>query len=346
VVGFWISTIVFIAITVWGGMNSVAWSDTFHGIIIIVGMVVAIPVALSNVGGLGAVTSQLPPAHTNWFAVGLVQIASWYFLYITVAGAQQHMLQRTWAAKNVRIAKIGIFLSGVVITGYGVLTAIAGMIANAQGATIKPALAFAWTLEHTLSPVFAGILLAAAVGGVMSSADSFLLAGATTFVNDLYLPFRGGSDAVSEAHLVRITRLVILVFGFGAALVALSGISIIAVESIGLGIMSVLFAGILTLFWKRTKREAGLVGFLVGGVVFVIWQFVLSEPALFHEGPLESAVAATAAALVTIVVVSYLHPEGETFTVVEVRNAATRDMERFSGTDATVTTDGGETTDD
>ncbi len=345
-VSFWLSTIVFIGITVWGGMHSVAWSDTFHGIIIIVGMVVAIPVAIMNVGGLGAITSELPAAHTNWFAIGLVQIASWYFLYITVAGAQQHMLQRTWAAKNVRIAKLGIFLSGVVITGYGVLTAIAGMIANAQGATIPPALAFAWTLENTLPPVFAGILLAAAVGGVMSSADSFLLAGATTFVNDLYLPFRGGSDAVSETHLVRVTRLVILFFGFGAALIALSGISIIAVESIGLGIMSVLFAGILAMFWRKTKREAGLVGFIVGGVVFVLWHFVLGEPPLFGEGPLESAVPATVAALVTIVVVSYLHPSGETFTVAEVRSAATRDMERFSGADATVTTDGGETVDD
>lgn len=341
-VGFWISTVVFVGITVWGGMSSVAWSDTFHGIIIIVGMVVAIPVALMNVGGIDAVTSALPAAHTNWFAVGLIQIASWYFLYITVAGAQQHMLQRTWAAKSERIAKVGIFLSGVVITGYGVLTATAGMIAKAQGATIPSSLAFAWTLEHTLPPVFAGILLAAAVGGVMSSADSFLLAGATTFVNDLYLPFRGGSDAVSEEHLIRVTRLSILVFGFGAALVALSGIDIIAIESIGLGIMSVLFAGILALFWKRTKREAGLVGFIVGGVVFVCWHFVLGEPALFGEGPLESAVPATVAAFLTIVVVSYLLPSGETFSVAEVKSAATREMDRFSGAEATITTDGGE----
>ncbi|WP_435076374.1 sodium:solute symporter family protein [Halococcus sp. AFM35] len=339
-IGFWLSTVVFVGITVWGGMSSVAWADTFHGIVIILGMIVAIPVALSNAGGIGTVTAQLPASGTNWFGVGLVQIASWYLLYITVAGAQQHLLQRTWAAKNARVAQYGVFLSGVVITGYGILTATAGLIANAQNAPIDSSLAFAWTLQNTLPPVFAGLLLAAAVGGVMSGADSFLLAGATTFVNDLYIPFRGGAENVSETHLVRVTRGAILTFGIGAALVALSGIRIVAVESIGLGIMSVLFAGILAMLWDGTKREAGLPGFVVGGGVFVLWHFVLGEPALFGEGPLESAVPATVAALVTIVGVSYALPSGETFTVSEIRAAATRDMERFTGGDVTVA-DGG-----
>jgi SSS family solute:Na+ symporter len=338
-VAFWMSTVVFVGITVWGGMNAVAWSDTFHGLIIIVGMVIAIPVAVMNVGGVDAIARSIPSIHVNWFGVGLIQIASWYLLYITVAGAQQHLLQRTWSAKSDRVAKRGIFLSGVVITGYGVLTATAGLIANAQGASINSSLAFAWTLQHTLPPVVAGLLLAAAVGGVMSSADSFLLAGATTFVNDLYLPYCDGGEDVSTEHLVRVTRVVVLVFGIVAALIALSGTRIIAIESIGLGIMSVLFAGIVTLFWDSTKREAGLPGFIVGGIVFVIWHFVLGEPALFRQGPLESAVPATLAALVTIVGVSYLLSDGETVSVDEIRREASQDMRRFTRSEATVVGD-------
>lgn len=340
-VGFWVSTLVFVGITVWGGMSSVAWADTLHGIIIIVGMIIAIPVALSNVGGLSAVTNSLPTDHVNWFGVGLIQIASWYLLYITVAGATQHLLQRTWAAKSPRVAAIGIFLSGAAITGYGILTATAGLIAQSQEATIDSSLAFAWTLQNTLPPIFAGLLLAAAIGGVMSGADSFLLAAATTFVNDLYIPFRGGTGSVSEHHLVRATRVAILVFGIGAAMIALTGIKIIAVESVGLGIMSVLFAGIIAMFLPGTKREAGLPGFLVGGMAFVVWHFGLGEPALFNQGPLESAVPATISALITIVGVSRVLPDGETFSVGEVRRAATQDMRQLTGSDVTVT-DGGD----
>lgn len=325
-VAFWASVAVFIAITLYGGMSSVAWADTLHGVLIIVGMFVAIPVAVANVGGVGAIAANVPSGHTNWFGVGLVQIGSWYLMYLTVAGAQQQMLQRTWSARSKRVAIFGTFLAGAVITGYGVLTATAGMIASAQGAEIESSMAFAWTLANTLPPVVAGLLLAAAVGSVMSGADSFLLAGATTFVNDLYIPLRGGRENVSEAHLVGVTRATILGFGLVAAVVAFSGVEIIAINTLGMGIMSVLFAGIVSVLWSGTTREAGLPGFVVGGVVFVVWAFVLGEPALFGEGPLESAVPATAAALVTILGLSYLG-YGETVDLGAVRERARADRE-------------------
>ena len=330
-VAFWTSVGAFVAITLYGGMSSVAWTDALHGVLIVVGMVVAIPIAVMNVGGVGAVTANVPDAHTNWFGVGLVQIGSWYLMYITVAGAQQQMLQRTWSARNRKVAVFGTFLAGTIVTGYGVLTAAAGMIANAQGADIDSSMAFAWTLTNTLSPEVAGLLLAAAVASVMTGADSFLLAGATTFVNDVYVPFRGGRESLSNEHLVRVTRLTVLAFGVLAALIALSGIEIVAVNTLGMGLMSVLFAGLAAMLWSRTTRESGLAGFVAGGIVFVVWAFVLGEPELFGEGTLESAVPATAVALATIVAVSYLRG-GERLNVDAVRRHAEEDMAAMRGT--------------
>lgn len=85
-----------------------------------------------NADGISAITSQTPPGHTNWFGIGLIQIGSWYLMSLTVAGAQQQMIQHTWSARNRRVAMFGTFLAGVVITGYGILTAAAVMIANAR----------------------------------------------------------------------------------------------------------------------------------------------------------------------------------------------------------------------
>lgn len=51
-------------------------------------------------------------------------------------------------------------------------------------------------------------------------------------------------------------------------------------------------------------------------------------------------------ALVTIIGVSYLYPEGSTFTVDQIRQAATEDMKRFTGSDTTLTDSDGETTAD
>lgn len=333
-IAFWISVAVFVSLTAYGGMNTVAYTDTLHGVIIISGMVIAIPAAVLNVGGVSEITAASPEGHMNWFGVGLIQIGTWYLMYITVAGAQQQMLQRTWSAGSRKIAMMGTFLAGAVITGYGVLTAAAGMIANTQGAEVDSSMAFAWTITNTLPDVFAGLLLAAAVSSVITGADSFLLAGATSFINDLYIPFRGGTENLSDDHLVLVTRLTIIGFGVGAALIALSGIQIIVINTLGMGIMSVLFAGLVMMLWDGTVRESGLPAFIVGGLVFVFWEFYLGSPEFFGEGQVEPAVPATAAAILTIVVVSLLY-DGETFSTDRVRELATRDMERLTAEEVT-----------
>ncbi|MDQ2050826.1 sodium:solute symporter family protein [Natronolimnohabitans sp. A-GB9] len=326
---FWISVVIFVGLTAYGGMSTVAYTDTLHGVVIIVGMLVAIPLAVANVGGVGAVTGDVPQGHMNWVGVGIIQIGTWYLMYITVAGAQQQMLQRTWSARSRKVAMFGTFLAGTIITGYGILTAAAGMVANAQGADIESEMAFAWTITNTLPDVFAGLLLAAAVSSVITGADSFLLAGATSFINDIYIPFRGGREGLSNAHLVFVTRLTIVGFGVGAALIAFSGIEIIVINTLGMGIMSVLFAGLVMMLWDGTVREAGLPGFVVGGLVFVVWEFGLGSPEFFGEGQVEPAVPATIAAIVTIWLVSVLY-DGETFDNDDVREHASQDMDRLN----------------
>jgi len=328
-IAFWVSVAVFVSLTAYGGMNTVAYTDTLHGVIIILGMVIAIPAAVMNVGGVGQITAAAPQGHTNWFGVGLIQIGTWYLMYLTVAGAQQQMLQRTWSAGSRKIAMMGTFLAGAVITGYGVLTAAAGMIANTQGAEIESGMAFAWTITNTLPDAVAGLLLAAAVSSVITGADSFLLAGATSFINDIYIPFRGGQGDLSDDHLVLVTRLTIIGFGVGAALIALSGVEIIVINTLGMGIMSVLFAGLVMMLWDGTVKESGLPAFIVGGVVFSIWEFYLGSPEFFGEGQVEPAVPATAAAILTIVVVSFLY-DGDRFDTDEVRELASRDMDRLT----------------
>lgn len=178
--------------------------------------------------------------------------------------------------------------------------------------------------------MFAGLLLAAAVSSVITGADSFLLAGSTSFINDLYIPFRGGREGISDAHLVLVMRLTIIVFGVGAAVIALSGIQIIVINTLGMGIMSVLFAGLVMMLWSGTVREAGLPAFIVGGVVFTIWEFYLGSPELFGEGQVEPAVPATLAAIVTIWLVSVFY-DGERFDTDTVRELASEDMERLTG---------------
>lgn len=71
---------------------------------------------------------------------------------------------------------------------------------------------------------------------------------------------------------------------------------------------------------------------LVGGLELVFREFYLGSPESSGEGRVERAVPATAAAALTIVVVSLLY-EGETFSTDRVPEVARRDVERLTAED-------------
>lgn len=57
--GIIIFTLSVVAYTTYGGFRAVAWTDTFQGIVMIVGILVLLPLAVSAAGGLEAATRQL-----------------------------------------------------------------------------------------------------------------------------------------------------------------------------------------------------------------------------------------------------------------------------------------------
>jgi SSS family solute:Na+ symporter len=307
VYSFWMSAAVFIAITAFGGLRGVAAADVLHGIILGVGIIALVPYAVSRAGGLSVITDTVPDTHLNWVGVGLLQIISWYLMYVMTASASQFFLQRVWAARSVFTARVGTLLAGLFVFFFGLFTAVAGLLAKAVGpADLDPRLAFAWSVENNLPAVAAALLLAAAVAAVMSGADSFLLAGSTTFVNDLYIPARERTGGVcSDRERVLVSRLVVLVLGLISALIALSGINIVPVNTMGMALMGAPVAVALgMLLWEKTRAITAVPGILVGAVVFGVWEFAMKEP--FN---IESAVPTGIATAATMYLLSVFMPQ-------------------------------------
>lgn len=301
---FWISAIVFIAITAYGGMHSVAWADTFHGITLALGIVIFVPYAVLNSGGWSTLVSPVdsaPAGQFNWFGVGLLQIITWYFMYVMFVSVGQPLVQRVWAARTTKTALWGTFAAGTFVTFFGLFTAAAGLLAFNLAPNIDSKLAFAWVISNTLPPLAAGVLLAAAVAAVMSGADSFLLSGSTAFVNDIYRPLRGENNC-TDGELIVVSRLSIVGFGIIAAFVGLSGINIVPVNTMGMALMGApIFVALIFALWRKTTMNSAVPAIVIGGVAFVIWEFILGEPY-----SIESAVPTAVAAAVTIFVTSLL----------------------------------------
>lgn len=301
---FWISAVVFIAITAYGGLHSVAWADTFHGITLALGIVIFVPYAVLNSGGWSTLVSPVdstPAGQFNWFGVGLLQIITWYFMYVMFVSVGQPLVQRVWAARTTRTALWGTFAAGVFVTFFGLFTATAGLLAFNLAPDIDPKLAFAWVISNTLPPLAAGVLLAAAVAAVMSGADSFLLSGSTAFVNDIYRPIRGENNC-TDRELVLVSRISIVAFGLVAALIGLSGINIVPINTMGMGLMGApIFVALVFALWRKTTINSVVPAIITGSIAFSIWEFVLGRPY-----SVEPAVPTAIVAAATILLVSVL----------------------------------------
>ena len=122
-------------------------------------------------------------------------------------------------------------------------------------------------------PLIAGILLAAILAAIMSTADSQLLVSSSALAEDFYKAVLR-QDA-SPREVLMVGRLAVVII----ALVALS-LAMVPDSSV-LDLVSYAWAGfgaafgpvlIMSLYWRRMNRNGALAGIIVGGVTVIVWK--------------------------------------------------------------------------
>jgi Na+/proline symporter len=125
-------------------------------------------------------------------------------------------------------------------------------------------------------PLPLGILfLVTVVGIIISTADSFLLVPATTFIQDVYLAHI--NPKASEKHVVLLSRLLVLTFGIVAYLVSLAFAESTTVFRKALYAFTIYGAAITpclvaAMFWKRATKYGAISSILVGTVTALAWE--------------------------------------------------------------------------
>jgi sodium/proline symporter len=156
------------------------------------------------------------------------------------------------------------------------LVGVVGLIyANANLATELAAgeKIFMILVNAVFHPVIAGILLAAILAAIMSTADSHLLVSSSALAEDFYRQLI--RPAAPPAEVLMVGRVGVIGLSIVALLLAMNP------ESSVLGLVSYAWAGfgaafgpviLLSLYWKRMNRNGALVGMIVGGVTIVVWK--------------------------------------------------------------------------
>ncbi|GAB2796944.1 sodium/proline symporter PutP [Halomonas shantousis] len=278
-----IGTIAIISYTFFGGFLAVSWTDLIQGLMMAVALLIVPVIALTDMGGLSEAASRITaenPQLLEWFRdastgealsfIGIVSSLAWGLGYF----GQPHILARFAAIRSEkdipaarRIAVTWSALGLICAVGIGLLGLVYVPRDLADGERI-----FMIMVNFIFHPVVAGVLLAAILAAVMSTADSQLLVSSSALTDDFYKAiFR--KDA-SQKELVWVGRLSVIGIAIAAYLLALDP------DSSVLNLVSYAWAGfgaafgpalIMALFWRRMNRWGALAGIIVGGVTVVVW---------------------------------------------------------------------------
>lgn len=280
-VGIVVGGVIVIGYTFLGGYFAVAWSDYFQGAIILVSFI-ALPIIAFTSFGLpfeelasssGSLTSITAGA-TGWAAVfGIISYAA---IGLGVPG-NPHIMVRFMGidrVKNIRkaalVAQLFMFVAyiGAAFVGLYAITVFGGgAIENSDA--VMPMLTL-----RLLPDIVAGVVLAAALAAMMSSADSQLLVATSAVIEDVYHGFF--NQEATQAQLVRYSRYVTLGLGIASVVFAYLAKSTpiytlvldYAWGGLGAAIGPTVIA---TLWWKRVTADGAVASMIVGTLTMVVW---------------------------------------------------------------------------
>jgi len=278
-----VGVIVIISYTFLGGFNAVSWTDFFQGLLMLFAIVIIPIIGIFTIGGIDITfntINNINPALLDPLVdvdnqplslLTLISLLAWGLGYF----GQPHILSRFMAITSPtavktsrRIAMIWVIFSliGAMFVGLVGRAYFSEPLADSEQV-------FMLLVNVLTHPWIAGVLLAAILAAVMSTADSQLLVTASSLTQDFYKVLLRKN--ASQKELILISRLTVLGVALIAFFIALdpnsSVLALVAYAWAGFGAAFGPLV-ILSLFWEKMTAKGALAGIITGGLTVILWK--------------------------------------------------------------------------
>ncbi len=266
ILGGLVMTIYFTA----GGLLTSAWVNLVQLSVLVIGFLLALPLALDAVGGLDGLRAAAPnDDYWNFFQNGA---SGWNYLALLVPAflVSPGLLQKAYGARDERTVRIGIAWSGLALLVFAAFPALLGMIARAlHPDLLNPELALPTLLIEDLPKVIGLIALTAVFSAEISSADAILFMLSTSLSQDLYKRYI--HPEADDARILKVARLAAVVGGILGVLLAAVLPSVISSLTIFYSLLGVsLFVPILAGLHARDRRTTEALAAIIVGIAVLI----------------------------------------------------------------------------
>lgn len=304
--GLAIGLVVILCYTITGGYTAVCTTDFVQGTLIFVAFVVSAVIAIFSFGGTsqaieavrsfdaqavaGAFGEKIKNAfiaNSSYKGISIISALAWGLGYF----GMPHIIVRFMGIRSnedvkkarrigtvwMIVSYVGTFLIGTLGTAYllnhGTLLgaesglSIAGVTSFGDAETV-----FSAVMQNMYPAFIAGIFLCAILAASMSTADSQLLAAASSVSRDVYKGLINKN--ADEKTVLNVSRFTVFIIALIALLLSLNPDSSI------FKLVSYAWAGfgatfgplvLLALYWKNMTNKGAIAGLIAGGIVVVLW---------------------------------------------------------------------------
>jgi SSS family solute:Na+ symporter len=216
-----IFTVIFAGYTLAGGQYAIIRTDILDVILIFTGILAGLGILLWHTGGLTGLLAAVPP---DKLAFPVSSDFTWtdllsYFLLIgLVYVVGPDLYARLFCTRDGRTARFSVLWAAAVLIPFAFAITLIGMGALVLFPDIPAEQAFPALITGVMPSFVAGLVLAALISAVMSSASATLWSAGTILSVNILQPFR---NSTGENHPLRASRWSMLIISLAALGLAL-----------------------------------------------------------------------------------------------------------------------------
>ncbi len=297
-----ISALIISGYTMLGGFLAASTTDLIQSIVMTIALVIVVLFGINTAGGMDVVmanargvagylslTSMGNTATgevSDYGPITIVSTMAWGLGYF----GMPHILLRFMAIRHEdevtvarRIASIWVVISMSVAIFIGIIgysLSLGGIVpryeTTSQSERILIDIAGVLSREGVLPALIAGVILAGILACTMSTADSQLLAAASSVSQNLLTDVVG--IRLNDVQKVIAARVTVISIAIVAMVIAWNpDSSVFTIVSFAWAGFGASFGPVMlfSLFWRRTTRLAAIAGMLTGGIGVFVWKYMV-----------------------------------------------------------------------
>jgi SSS family solute:Na+ symporter len=290
--GIYLGAGIVLVYTIWGGMWSVALTDLFQSVVILIGLGAIAWLVADRAGGVATVVTAAADAgkFEFWPKAGakewLAFVAAWMTLAIGSI-PQQDVFQRVTSAKDERTAVRGCLIGGGVYFLFAfvpIFIAYAALVIDPatgklfEGEDAREIQRILPDLILARTPLWAQVLFfGALLSAILSTASGALIAPTALFTENVIRPF---APRLGDKQFLLLLRVVLVIFTLAATLFAINSKSTMyemVQNAYKVTLVSCIVPLAAGIYWKRATPGAAMISVVMGLVSWGLAELVAGD---------------------------------------------------------------------